>query len=285
MQGMSVLCATDFGEEAGRAAEVAAAVARRIGEPLVLVHAFMPPEIPFDGEPGAQMAALEAAAEASMTFERVRLAPLLDRIEIRTVFGSPESVVPRIATHEDARLIVCGAHNRAAPARWLLGSTAARLSRVSPSPVLVVRGPIDGFLAWGRNDRPLHVLVAFDLDETFDAEMDFAEGLLEAGPCELEFLHAAGGPSVREAEFARLASDERSVHLVHGSPAEEVGRLVANGRFDLVVVGTHARKGTSRLWHPSIAERILRRSPTPVAVARMGTSLRPPAWDGAEISP
>ena len=283
MQGMSVLCATDFGEEAGRAAEVAVVMARRIGEPLVLVHALLPE--PIAAESGAPpRASLAAAAEASMVFERLRLARAGVEIETRVGIGSPESVVPHLATQENARLVVCGAHGRSGIARGLLGSTAARLSRICPAPVLVVRGAIDGFLAWGQGDRPLRVLVAFDLDETFDAEMDFAEGLLEAGPCELEFLHTQNSPSVREREFARLAADERSLHLVPGSPAEEVGKRVRDGRFDLVVVGTHARRGTSRLWHPSIAERILRHSTTAVAVARMGTSLRPPAWENTGIS-
>ncbi len=281
MQGMSVLCATDFGEEAGRAAEVAVAMARRVGGPLVLVHA----RLPLADPAGATEASLEAAARASMVFERLRLAQPGFEIETRIGTGSPDSVVPHLATQENARLVVCGAHGPSALAGGLLGSTAARLSRICPAPVLVVRGAIDGFLAWGRGDHPLRALVAFDLDETFDAEMDFAEGLLAAGPCELEFLHTQNNPSVREREFARLAADERCLHLVRGSPAEEVGKLVRDGGFDLVVVGTHARRGTSRLWHPSIAERILRHSTTAVAVARMGTSLRPPAWETAGISP
>lgn len=45
-------------------------------------------------------------------------------------------------------------------------------------------------------------------------------------------------------------------------------------RADIIVIGTHWRKGVSRLVMGSDAEQVLRISPVPVLVVRTGTSRR-----------
>lgn len=78
-----------------------------------------------------------------------------------------------------------------------------------------------------------------------------------------------------EAVTRQLRTLERSVRrsrlkvssqLVHGAPSEGVVHLARQAEVDLVVVGTHARKGVSRLLGGSVAEAILRRARCPVLV-------------------
>ena len=48
-----------------------------------------------------------------------------------------------------------------------------------------------------------------------------------------------------------------------------VEREAASGRADLVVIGTHGRRGASRLLLGSDAEQVLRTSPVPVLLVRL----------------
>ena len=62
---------------------------------------------------------------------------------------------------------------------------------------------------------------------------------------------------------------ERAVsHLRLESPAHEVAQLASDLEADLVVVGTHGRRGASRLLLGSVAEGVVRLSPCAVLVVR-----------------
>jgi nucleotide-binding universal stress UspA family protein len=58
------------------------------------------------------------------------------------------------------------------------------------------------------------------------------------------------------------------VHLRFDAIAEEISQLAADLEADLVVVGTHGRRGLSRLLLGSSAEATVRLSPCPVLVVR-----------------
>ncbi len=62
--------------------------------------------------------------------------------------------------------------------------------------------------------------------------------------------------------------DRLVAHLRFDAIAEEVSQLAADLEADLVVVGTHGRKGISRLLLGSSAEAAVRLSPCPVLVVR-----------------
>lgn len=58
------------------------------------------------------------------------------------------------------------------------------------------------------------------------------------------------------------------VHLRYDGIAEEIAQLAADLEADLVVVGTHGRRGLSRLLLGSTAEATVRLAPCPVLVVR-----------------
>jgi nucleotide-binding universal stress UspA family protein len=77
----------------------------------------------------------------------------------------------------------------------------------------------------------------------------------------------------RQAYRARTATNgtrlERvSSHLRLEAPAEEIAQIAADLEADLVVVGTHGRRGISRLLLGSVAEAVVRLAPCPVFVVR-----------------
>ena len=58
------------------------------------------------------------------------------------------------------------------------------------------------------------------------------------------------------------------VHQRLQAPAEEIAQIAADLEADLVVVGTHGRRGVSRLILGSVAETTIRFTPCPVLVVR-----------------
>ncbi len=57
--------------------------------------------------------------------------------------------------------------------------------------------------------------------------------------------------------------------IADGPPAEAI--LRASAAADLIVMGTHGRRGPGRWWLGSVAERVLRRTSVPLLVTREGT--------------
>jgi nucleotide-binding universal stress UspA family protein len=60
--------------------------------------------------------------------------------------------------------------------------------------------------------------------------------------------------------------------LLIGAPAAEIVRFATEGRFGMVVMGTHGRTGVKRALLGSVAEAVLRRAPCPVLTVRLGAS-------------
>ena len=69
-------------------------------------------------------------------------------------------------------------------------------------------------------------------------------------------------------EAARHAG--RPVHstLIPGIAADEIVRFARERAIDVVVIGTHGRKGLARLLLGSVAERVVREAPCAVVVVR-----------------
>jgi nucleotide-binding universal stress UspA family protein len=70
------------------------------------------------------------------------------------------------------------------------------------------------------------------------------------------------------AEAERLAGRPVDVLLVHGASGLEIVEAARRGGHDVVVTGSHARKGIRRVLLGSVAEKIVREAPCTVLVAR-----------------
>lgn len=283
---MTVVCGTDFSADAGRAAQTAVGLARPAGDELILVHAM---ELPVAD---ADDSALRTELEEKLAKEARALGPDV-RPALRT--GKPDEVLVEVARRADARLLVVGSRGRSGAARWLLGSTADRLTRRSPVPLLVARGEPDRFREWALGTRALKILVCVDFEEATEAVVAAARNLCRGGPCSLHVAHAFERPvlpftirgpvhpAVQWAELerlvvrelTRLAADlaperaqeqEERVHLLRGKPAQSLSRFAEEAQVDVMVVGTHGRHGLDRLLIGSVASGVLQRAPCPVFV-------------------
>lgn len=72
----------------------------------------------------------------------------------------------------------------------------------------------------------------------------------------------------RRAFHGSLDSVRVRAHLRLEAPAQEIAQIAADLEADLVVVGTHGRRGIARLLLGSVAEAVVRLAPCPVLVVR-----------------
>jgi len=143
-----------------------------------------------------------------------------------------------------------------------------------------------------------HVLVATDFSEASAAAVALAisvarehgAALTLVNVCELPVIPEALPPMdlitpLSHAAAARLATQLAEVRrqlpaavslLKLGSPWEEIVAAVPEAGADLVVIGTHGRRGFAHAMLGSVAERVVRLSPVPVLTVRSPTA-RPTA--------
>ena len=139
------------------------------------------------------------------------------------------------------------------------------------------------------------ILVPFDDSPQATEVGAYAANLARACDASLLFLHvdhpltyalppgfAALNPAQAAAfqeEFQRAVAHAKATALAagaprvetlveRGDPATEILRVARDGAFNLIVMGTHGRKGLARAFIGSVAEQIVRRAPCPVLTVR-----------------
>lgn len=301
---MKILCATDFSEQSLRAARVAARLAERFGDTLVLVNA-IEPIMPYGPDPTISFAVSEAALREAAQRELARATNELREgklaIEAELIDGIADQAIVRHAEKIAPRMIVLGSHGRRALARWFLGSVAERVVRHAHCPVLVVREDIDNVLSWARNTRPLNITVGLDDSSSSDSALAWLKEFRRFAPADVTFVHFYWPPQ----EYARLGlmgprdvfeADPEVVRVLDRQFWDRVRDLPGEGKLDLkikpnwgrvgdvlameaatenpdfLVVGTHQRGASGRLWHGSIAQGVLHASRAPVLCVPVGVS-------------
>ena len=269
-----ILCGTDLSPMAAEAADVAAALARRLETKLILIHVEQ-----FYGMAEVDPSLFEAALSGKRTAvegEADRLRQFGTKIEIQVLSGSIFDEIVTSVTQANARTLVIGAVGRSLSQRLLLGSVAERTAENSPVPTLVVR-PGSAFVSWLRGERVLKVLVGYDFSATSDTAVAWVGELHAIAQCEITILHVG----VRADELDKTLEHELServgcllpadqVHLAiqssWGSPEGALFEASQADPPDLIVVGTHQRHGLGRLRFGSVSRAVLRHAKVSVAV-------------------
>lgn len=256
-------------------------LAERTGATLHLVHAFEAPGTVWDAV--AAFAPVDADAfrlYVEGVQERLeawaRSMTTSGRVRCHAVSGPAAPVIREVALRERADLILVGATRHGAFARAVLGTTAQRVIRGAPAPVLIVRGPLPA-----RLER---VLLTTDLS-TFsagihEAGLDVLESLCGGEGSEIRSLLVVGyalelPPPLRSDRLEALAERELGEFLRErrerarpvegvvsfGDPAREIVREAGEWGADLLVLGTHGRTAPKRWMLGSVAEAAMRGAP------------------------
>ncbi len=137
---------------------------------------------------------------------------------------------------------------------------------------------------------PKRILVATDFSDASEVALDYAIGLAKPLGAKITILHAYELPIYGFPDGALIATAEMAVTIMNGAQAgvqamckkregcgvelsqvvrqgvawEEVHRVADEVGADLIVVGTHGRKGLSHALLGSVAEKIIRTATRPV---------------------
>jgi nucleotide-binding universal stress UspA family protein len=138
-----ILVPVDFEAPSQEALEAAVDLALTFDAQLTLVHAWEVPTAAYTAMmyvPADFWTAIEQAATAQLksTVEQVRTR--LPRAESILAKGPPAQAILAAADRTKADLIVMGTHGRRGMSHVLLGSVAEKIVRLSPVPVLTMRG-------------------------------------------------------------------------------------------------------------------------------------------------
>jgi nucleotide-binding universal stress UspA family protein len=134
-----ILVATDFGEPAARALDVAIALAEKLGQPaLTLVHVLYIARPLYDIEVAWPTEAMAKGAQKALDVVLARARKRYPKCQGDLLAGAPAEQIVKAVTQRGADLVVIGTHGRRGLPRMLLGSVAERVTRTCPVPVLTV---------------------------------------------------------------------------------------------------------------------------------------------------
>lgn len=138
----TILVPIDFSQRSKKALRYAVALARQFGGELVCLHVI---DIPYGAGEAGLVVEMQAYRKHLQAESRRALTELV-REEAREIpvtsllrAGAPYHEITRAAREFPADLIVISTHGRIGVRRFVLGSTAERVVRHAPCPVLVVR--------------------------------------------------------------------------------------------------------------------------------------------------
>lgn len=296
MNAQKILMPTDFSECANAALNHALFLAGHLEAELHLLHVVvlhnMDPYEEVPGFPDADEVHRRLEKVASGEMKELLAGHSADHLEVRQAQKRAVAAAPAIveyAAEENVDLIVMGAHGRRGFRRFLLGSVAEEVVRLSPCPVLTIRGEGKGKKT--ELEKPEKILVPFDFSGHSRRALETARELAASYGGKLHVLHVIEpvmephpyvpvhyrpegfdlprlmsrvkedlGPIV--AEIAAGVSYEIGVD--EGNPAWCIAETAEKVGADLIVIATHGRTGLGRFFLGSVTEKVVRTAGCPV---------------------
>jgi len=135
-----ILVPTDFSEPSEKALRYAGKLAEQFGSAVTLLHVLQPVVYPADfGYPSVPLDVDEGVRDRIQK----RLADIAQQLSFQGQplirVGQPYQEIGRAAAEINADLIIVATHGHTGLKHVLLGSTAERVARHAPCPVLIVR--------------------------------------------------------------------------------------------------------------------------------------------------
>jgi nucleotide-binding universal stress UspA family protein len=292
-----ILVATDFSECAGRALHYATFMAGVCSAPVELLHVVdITEDMDLD------------SLEVDRYFEHCRKQaekPLDDMTRTlekhglvakwRLGRGIASQEISNVAADCSADLIVLGSHGRTGLAHITLGSTAERVVRGAPCPVLTVRGAQDAPRRSAdqtsrRTPTISRILTPVDFSPCSLNALDYAADIAQMFHAGITILYVMEPVFFDlDVSLGQILEEPEKHERAQSQLAELVNRLAPRGLSiqsavrggvtadsilacglgcDLIVMGTHGRRGHSQLRTGSIAEAVLRRAQCPVLTVK-----------------
>ena len=150
LQFSKILVPIDFSDFSKSALKYAVIFAKQYHAQLMLVYVLEPVIYPPDfsmGQITLPTVNFEMDKRAKEELDKLAETEIGSLVEVRTVLktGKPFVEIIETAKEEDADLIIISTHGHSGVEHILFGSTADKVVRKAPCPVLTLREPIKGF--------------------------------------------------------------------------------------------------------------------------------------------
>jgi nucleotide-binding universal stress UspA family protein len=263
---MTIACATHFSDSSNDAVHVAALLARRTNQRLVIATVL----------PAIQLSAPDGKAESDATERLDALAkPLLEagvRVDTLVLHGALDTAISSLCQVTGAQLLLVGDSSR--PFSTFFGTPADRLAYEITVPMIMIRSARP-FHAWAMGEGPLRVMLAIDHSWSSALARDWITKLAEYGRLDLVATHLWSPEEQYRRRGLAMSTNEKSqqelaarllqetehalgrlplnvthrVHLeiAHGHIASLLNEIAAREHVDLVVLGTHVKTGLTGL--------------------------------------
>ena len=232
---MSIVCATHFTDSSNDAVHVAAALAGKTRQAVLLASVL----------PALQLSdALGHRKELDVTDNLETAAQLLRsegiKAEAELVHGAVDSALARLCARQRAQLLVVGDSSRGG--RPLFGKPIDRLPYELSIPLLVVRSARP-FEDWAQGKGPLRVLLAIDHTWRSELARNWIERLAEYGPLEVIATHvwSPDEEAARHGFVSAVLPDREAMRSRALATAQRIAAL-----SPVAVAGTKAQLNYSR---------------------------------------
>lgn len=292
---MKILVPTDFSELSLKAVNVADKWASLFGGTVHLFHSHIPvTELDEPYSMGMSSSVYNSFEDVENSI-RERLQELAEenvssdhRGDVIVAMGNPAQAIVNEAEEYD--LIVLSTHGRTGFRRFLLGSVAEKVLRMTPVPVLVVEDESNV----GNFEK---ILVTTDFSDNADAAFPKALKIAQKSGGTVTLLHVISleqfedeeaSPSLKKIREQRIKLIEKEyfhelqdrvqtkIIVYGGSPHEAIFNHVKENEYNLVVMSTVGRTGLDYLMMGSTTANVVRNVDTAVL------SIRPDRRESSE---
>jgi nucleotide-binding universal stress UspA family protein len=187
--------------------------------------------------------------------------------------------------HSD--LIILCAHGSGGARDWIIGNIAQQVISRGLTPVMLLRPegppapdssfsirsillPLDGMPEHERSaslaeeiacksGAAIHLAMVVPTPETLSGEHAAAGRLLPGSTAAFLDLTEAGARDYldRQRERIQKTGISATLQVLRGDPADELTVLSNSRQYDLIVLGTHGKAGSTAFWNRSVAARVL----------------------------
>jgi nucleotide-binding universal stress UspA family protein len=217
----------------------------------------------------------------------------------RQRLGIPSQEITGAAVECGADLVILGSQGRSGLADIALGSTADRVIRGAscPCPVVTVRALPEYRSCAGDPSKKAppalhHILAPVDFSECALEALDYAVLLAAQFQADVTVVHVMqpiyydlelGSGQITDEPAKKERAEERltdlagrlapagvtvETHIRGGVASDSIIAAAYHIGADLIVMGTHGRRGLTKLFSGSVAEAVLRQAPCPVLTLR-----------------
>ncbi|MFZ5571566.1 MAG: universal stress protein [Thermodesulfobacteriota bacterium] len=239
-----------------------------------------------------QKAVMEGAKKRLQEFTTEHLASW-PHVETTVLAGDIAEEILAYLEANTFDLMILGTHGRKGLEKIFFGSVAERLLKASPAPVLLINPyRLESIRGAGFPDTPFRkIMFPVDLSTISPVIVPFVKAVAGAFGADIELLRVMRSVNYfnslyvpdnsiftfeeelrlgakrkmeefKQAHFADAPGAKTNVLV--GDISECILDFARSKQVDLIVMGTHGRKGLDKIMYGSVAERVAKASPVPV---------------------